>query len=81
MITLIVHVTNADPIKLDVDELPSLQDSVIIGKNPRLRNDKDVDWIEDRVTTIMLPWWRITMIQVMPGENEEVDFPVFYRND
>jgi hypothetical protein len=81
MITLLVHINNADPVKVDVEELPKPTDNAIIGKNPRERTDKEVTWIEEGVTTIMFPWWRITFVEVLPSPEEEVEFPLPFRQD
>lgn len=81
MITLLVHIANAEPVKLDVEEMPKLNDIVIIGSNPRDRKDKEVIWIDEGVTTIILPWSRINYIQVLPDKEAEEEFPMPFRND
>ena len=80
MITVLMHIANAEPIKLDLDEMPSLQDVAVIGKNPRDRADKEVSWLEEGVTTIIFPWWRINYIQILPAGEEEPEFPLLYRD-
>jgi hypothetical protein len=79
MYTILVHVANQDPVKLDVDELPSMADTAIIGRNPRERSDQEVKWIEDGVTTIAIPWWRINYIQILPSPDEDYEFPLPFR--
>jgi len=81
MITLLLHVQNAEPVKVDVEELPSPTDVAIIGKNLRDRTDREVNWIEDGVKTVLIPWWRITYVEVLPGAGEEDEFPLPFRND
>ncbi len=81
MITVLVHIQNQESIKMDVEEIPGPGDTSLIGKNPRERTDKEVDWIEDGVTTILLPMWRITLIEVLPSPEEESEFPLPFRND
>lgn len=81
MITLLVHIANAEPIKLDVEEMPSLTDIAIIGMNPRDRKDREVNWIDEGVTTIIFPWSRINYIQVLPDKEAEEEFPMPFRND
>ena len=77
MITIQVHIANQEPIKLDVEEMPKLSDVAIIGSNPRDRSERDVTWVDDGVSTIIIPWWRVNLIQVLPDEGaiEEYDLP------
>ncbi len=81
MITVLVHINNAEAVKMDIDQLPGTTDSVIIGKNPRERTDKEVTWIEEGVTTIILPVWRVTFIEILPSPEDEVEFPLPFRTD
>jgi len=79
MPTILVHIANAEPVKLDVEELPTPADTCVIGKNPRERNDKELAWIDDGVTTVVFPWWRINYIQILPGDDVGLDFPQLWR--
>jgi hypothetical protein len=81
MITLLVHIANAEPFKLDVEELPGPNDSNLVGKNPREKTDKECTWLESGVTTVVFPWWRITFVEVLPSAEEEAEFPLPFRND
>lgn len=81
MITLLIHINNADPVKVDVDELPLVTDNIIVGKNPREKGEKEISWLEDGVTTIIFPWWRVTFIEVLPTDSDEAEFPLPFRND
>lgn len=77
---ILVHISNAEPVKLDVDQLPSPTDTCIIGKNPRTRSDKEVLGIDEGVTTVIYPWWRINYIQVLPTGEEAPEFILPYRD-
>jgi hypothetical protein len=81
MITLLLHIANSEPLKVDVEDMPQPGDNVVVGKNPREKSDKEITWIEDGVTTIIFPWWRITFIEVLPGAEEAEEFPLPFRND
>lgn len=72
-ITLIVHIQNEDPILCDIEKLPEPGDQVVVVENPRRRDGKDLHYLEDEVTTIIIPWHRINFIEIMPSaEMEEV---------
>lgn len=81
MVTLLVHIANSEPVKLDVEEVPKPSDVVLVGRNPRERTDKEVTWIEDGVNTIIVPWWRIVFVEVLPASEEAEEFPLPFRND
>jgi hypothetical protein len=81
MITLLLHISNAEPVKVDVEDLPHPSDMMIVGRNPRDRKDKEVEWLDEGVTTVMFPWSRISLIQVMPNPDAQSEFPQLWRND
>ncbi|MBE2267692.1 MAG: hypothetical protein IAE80_05630 [Anaerolinea sp.] len=81
MITVLVHISNADPIKCDIEDLPKPSDNVFVGKNVREKGDKDLEYTEEGVNTLIIPWWRITFIEVLPSADDEVEFPLPFRND
>ena len=71
MITLYIHLEGLETTLLDVESLPEITDTMILGKNPRKRDGKDVDYLQQNVNTIILPLHRITFIEVMTDEREE----------
>ncbi|MEO0564899.1 MAG: hypothetical protein AAF125_22520 [Chloroflexota bacterium] len=81
MITLVLHIKNSEPIKVDVDEMPKASDVAIIGKNPREKTDKEVYWLEEGVQTVLFPWHAINYIQVLPDPNAQADIPRLFRDD
>lgn len=78
MPTLLIHVTNDDPVLCEVDDLPSPTDQLMVLKNPRRKDGKDLPFIEANVTTLIWPLVRVTFIEVMPSGEEE-DIITFVR--
>ena len=73
MPTLIIHIQNEDPVIGDVDALPNAADNVLIVKNPRKRDGKDLPYIDNSVNVVVWPFWRINFIEVLPiAEEEEI---------
>lgn len=73
MPTVIVHMMNEDPVLGEMDALPNPTDNLILVKNPRAKDGKDLRNLEANVTVAVWPVHRITMIEVMPsGEDEEI---------
>jgi hypothetical protein len=71
--TIVVHINNEDPILCEVDQMPEPKDQFVQINNPRRRDGKDIHYLDDDVTTMLIPWHRINFIQVMPSaEIEEV---------
>lgn len=79
MQTLLIHLANEEPILAEVEQLPAQSDQVIYCMNPRRRDGKDLHYILPEVQMIIVPWWRINFVEVMPsGEEEEI--VAFYRD-
>jgi hypothetical protein len=73
MPTVLVHIQSDDPVLGEVDELPNPSDALIVIKNPRRKDGKDVYYLDANVTTVIYPVIRINFIEIMPtGEEEEI---------
>ncbi len=74
--TLLLHVSNEDPIVVEVERLPEPTDTCVTGRHPRRRDNKEVHYILPEVTTVIFPMTRLNFIEVLPsGEEEEVFKP------
>lgn len=71
MITVIVHVANEDPIVCEIEKIPDPQDQLLVLNNPRLRDGKDVHYVDEDVTTLVFPIHRINFIQILPSADVE----------
>jgi hypothetical protein len=71
MLTVIVHINNEDPIMGEVEEIPTSADQLIILKNPRRKDGKDVHFLEPSVSTIIFPYLRVNFVEIMPTGVEE----------
>lgn len=79
-VSLYVHVNDGEPFVGEVDEMPEPTSAFIIIKNPRQRDGKELRYLLDEVTQILLPWWRINYIEIMPTEESEGVFDIFGEN-
>jgi hypothetical protein len=79
MYSILVHVANSEPVKLDVEELPKVTDTCIIGRNPRERSDREFTWVDEGVTIVIFPWWRVNYVQVLPSGEDEPEYPLPFR--
>jgi hypothetical protein len=71
MPTILLHIQNDDPVLGEVDQLPNPGDSLIVVKNPRRKDGKDLYYLDNNVTTVMWPVTRMNYIEVMPTAEEE----------
>ncbi len=73
MPTVLIHITNEDPVLGEMDSLPASSDQMVTLKNPRRRDGKDVHYLETNVSTVLWPITRINFIEVMPtGEEDDI---------
>ncbi|MEK7323694.1 MAG: hypothetical protein AAB217_00380 [Chloroflexota bacterium] len=70
-ITVLLHINNEDPVKCEIDQMPTPSDVLIIGRNPRRRDGKDLTNLEANVTTVIWPMIRMNFIEIMPTDEEE----------
>ncbi|MGD8604093.1 MAG: hypothetical protein PVF49_05910 [Anaerolineales bacterium] len=70
-ISILLHISGEDPVVGEVEEMPSLTDTSIIVNNPRRRDDKDLSYLHETVTTVIWPMHRVNFIEILPSKEEE----------
>ena len=71
MPTLVLHMQNEHPVVGEGDEIPVKTDTLIILKNPRRRDGKDLPYLEENVSSVAWPVSRLTFIEILPGGDDE----------
>jgi hypothetical protein len=79
-ITIIIHVLNQDAIMAEIEELPEPTANFIVCTNPRSRDGKPVVYIEREATRVIFPWHRISFLETMPGDEDQVQVESFFRD-
>lgn len=69
--SIIIHISNAEPVLGEIDHLPNPGDQLIVLRNPRRMDGKELNFVTDRVATLIWPLSKINFIEVLPGEDEE----------
>ncbi len=69
--SLVVHVQNTDPILGETDELPTPSDTMVMLKNPRRVDGKDLHYLAENVMVVFWPIERINFIEVLSEGQEE----------
>ena len=55
----------------EIEELPKAADTIITVTNPRLRDGKDIHYLEHNVVKVIWPLSKITLIEILESEEEE----------
>ena len=69
--SIILHLAGEPSIAGEVDELPKPTDTLITVSNPRLRDGKDLHYLEHNVVKVIWPVDKITLIEILESESEE----------
>ena len=69
--SVILHISGEPSIIGEVEELPKPSDTLVTVSNPRLRDGKDIHYLEHNVVKVIWPIDKITLIEVLASEEEE----------
>ena len=69
--SIILHVAGEASILGEIEELPKPTDTIITLTNPRLRDGKDIHYLEQNVVKVIWPLAKVTLIEVLESEDEE----------
>lgn len=69
--SIILHISGEPSILGEIEELPKNSDTLIAVSNPRLRDGKDIHYLEHNVVKVIWPVDKITLIEVLESEDEE----------
>ena len=71
-ISVILHISNEEPIAGEIEIMPEPGDTILIVNNPRRRDGKDLPYISaSEVTSVIWPWVNINFMEILPSEEEE----------
>jgi hypothetical protein len=69
--SVILHISGEPSILGEIEELPKPTDTLITISNPRLRDGKDIHYLEHNVVKVIWPVDKISLIEVLENEEEE----------
>ena len=70
-LTVMIHLMNEDPIVAEVTETPKQEDLFVSCENPRRRDGRDVTYLLAELKVLIIPWHRISCLQILSTEEEE----------
>jgi len=68
---VLIHILNEETILGDIESLPEQSDNILIVKNPRKRDGKELSMLQEGVEQVFWPMSRIAYVEVLPGDEEE----------
>ncbi|MEN4100949.1 MAG: hypothetical protein ROW52_13605 [Anaerolineaceae bacterium] len=73
---VILHIVNDEPVLGEMDEMPTPQDTILVVRNPRRRDGKDLPYVDATVTTVIWPMHRLNFLEILPsaGDDEIITF-------
>ncbi len=69
--SVILHISGEPSIMGEIEELPKLTDTIIMVSNPRLRDGKDIHYLEQNVVKVIWPMNQISLIEILESTEEE----------
>jgi hypothetical protein len=69
--TVILHIAGEPSIVGEIEELPKPTDTLLTVSNPRLRDGKDIHYLEHNVVKVIWPVDKVSLIEVLESEEEE----------
>jgi predicted nucleotidyltransferase len=69
--TIVLHIQNTDPVVGEVEEIPTPVDNLVIIRNPRRLDGKDLHFLNENVVTVIWPIERMHFIEVLSDEEQE----------
>jgi len=69
--SVILHISGESAIVGEIDELPKNMDTIVTVNNPRLRDGKDIHYLEPNVVKVIWPIAKLTLIEILESEEEE----------
>jgi hypothetical protein len=69
--SVILHIAGESSILGEIEELPKSSDTIITVSNPRMRDGKDIHYLEHNVVKVLWPINKLTLIEILESEEEE----------
>ncbi len=70
--TVILHIAGEASIAGEVEELPKPTDTLLTVSNPRLRDGKDIHYLEHNAVKVIWPIDKITLIEILESDEENL---------
>jgi hypothetical protein len=69
--SIILHIAGESSILGEIEDLPKSNDTILTVSNPRMRDGKDIHYLEHNVVKVIWPIYKLTLIEILESEEEE----------
>lgn len=69
--TVILHVAGEASIAGEIEELPKPIDTIILVSNPRMKDGKELHYLDNNVTKVIWPLSKVSFIEILENTEEE----------
>ena len=69
--SIILHISGETSIAGEIEELPKPTDTIILVMNPRLKDGKDLHYLDNNVNRVIWPLAKVSFIEILEGLGEE----------
>lgn len=69
--SVILHIAGESSVLGEIEELPKSTDTIVVVSNPRMRDGKDIHYLEHNVVKVIWPINKLTLIEILESEEEE----------
>jgi len=69
--SIILHIAGESSILGEIEDLPKSSDTILTVSNPRMRDGKDIHYLEHNVVKVIWPINKLTLIEILESEEEE----------
>jgi hypothetical protein len=70
-ITVILHIPGESSVAGEIEELPKTTDTIITVMNPRMKDGKELHYIDNNVSKVIWPLARVNFIEILSDAEEE----------
>lgn len=69
--TVVIHLSGESSVIGEIEDLPKPIDTIITVSNPRLRDGKDIHYLEANVVKVIWPLAKVALIEILESQEEE----------
>lgn len=69
--TILLHISGEEAVLGEIEDLPESQDTLVLVNNPRRKDDKDLPFLHETVTSVIWPMHRIYFLEILPTKEDE----------